>query len=63
MYMLETSKRNKISQEWVKLRAHTGSGLNGAVAAMVNGYLLVCGGYDGTNVIINYHQQKHHSHR
>jgi len=25
----------------------TGSGLNGAVAAMVNGYLHVCGGYDG----------------
>ena len=32
---------------------HTGSGLNGAVAAMVNGYLHVCGGYDGTILIIN----------
>jgi len=31
-----------------QIPAHpTGSGLNGAVAAMVNGYLLVCGGYDG----------------
>ena len=36
---------------------HTGPGLNGAVAAMVNGYLHVCAGYNGIILIVKNNNQ------